>query len=293
MQIQGLGFIKLTLQQMRVTTSSSMKELLSLLLAYLRKAKSHLITLLMEKGEYATHEDLEKLLRNKGNPIKSRFAHRVIKVAEILSSGTLGDVLTSQLCSWAVAGKSCGRRADAELDSFYSHYVTGGQFLNNEGSTLETRVAVSLAKLRDHLLEEMVPQEEKERLHAIGSLKKKAALSLGLAGDYENLVDRLEISAGQYGEMSLDHIMEVVLKGYTPECMVDWICREINKKSDSTIPSPLLADRIKDQQTPITYKGRKPAIDDFYDEYQCYFTHSGAKALLCGLGYLREDFDEK
>lgn len=243
-----------------------------------------------EWSQYGNTSTLKDLLTNKGNKVTPRFANRIIKIHEILRDHFDKDIAITQLASWAAAGLHCTTRSEAETNKFYLGYISQGKTLEGEEATLELAVAKSLANLRSSLLEELVPENEIERLHQFAHLEKKVFKSLGLIGDNDQFHDRFAaIVKTRYKNMKAEDIMRAVLRSYTPEVMAEWIRKEANKAAGSSIPFAKIQERCEWQAA----QKKDPAgniVAEFYDEEDYTLTKQGAKALLYSLGYLEPDF---
>ena len=202
---------------------------------------------------YGNHTTLKDFLTH--NASSPRFAHRVIRIADMLDDEFKKDQhqAAAQLASWAIGGLHCRTRSEKETDEYYlAHIIDPDREsgdLSKDYWTLELRVALSLAKLREQLLEELVPHGEKERVHQVAYLKKKGRRLLSLIGDAENYQDTLEFISvqDQYKQMGSEEIVGRVLEKYTPDRMAQHIAQEIDKDKDSLLPYEKLFRRFRFQ----------------------------------------------
>jgi hypothetical protein len=187
--------------------------------------------------------NLEKLLTQKNDPT-NRFAHRLVRISDIIhrkfDTAQLSrdfsalTALRIMLAHWAERGEGdCRTGGEDELNKFYLEEIVNTKgdnsaALTQEDWTLEMQVAISLAKFRLKLVDNLVTERDDDRIHAVKHLEKKVRVSLGLLGDAENYQDVLESTSvsSKYLRMTAQDIIEAVMQHYTPDRIAEHLANE-------------------------------------------------------------------
>lgn len=226
-----------------------------------------------------TNETLRQLLTYHKD---DRFKNRIIRIAHILAEKLDQGTRYAQVAMWSAAGYYCSTRSEEETYKFYVQNVTDARSLDEDGVSLEMRIALSLAELRKRCLSSIVPMNAHERIHQIAYLEKKVAGLLALTGDAERFRDRYEwaVVSLSYRAMHEQEIMNRILSLYTMDAMVQCVLEEANKlPRESRIPYNAIAAYF--DQIP----GGSSLLSQLFDE-DGRLTLAGAKAILYNFGYL-------
>ena len=214
----------------------------------------------------------------------NRFKNRLIKIAYMVMNKQDDQQRAAQLSSWAIAGHYCNVRAEDETYEFYVRNITDASTLENENASLEMRLALSLASLREELLTSIIPQDQHERLHYVGYIKRKAASVLGLIGDVQKFEDQYQnvvVRGRAIRDITAEELKGIVLAQYTPDVLIKYVVREANKRpKESRLPFHVI------QKYFLTKRGGYELLKLIYDEDEAFMTEKGACLLLQHFGYL-------
>ena len=259
----------------------------------------------------AEEKHLRDLLTNRGGP-SNRFANRVIRIRDILWNKLDEGTQIAQLASWPKAGFRCTTRSEEEISKFYTQNISEGLYLEGEEDTLEMRIALLLARYREQLLEKIVPQETKERVHQILFLKKHAQEGLELIGGaqdfedkFEKLVERRYRNMVQSNAASIRRLVmeggdaRLISKGEgykNPDKMIEFVFKQIH--DDEKVEEGQIVEKKKENiATKIRKRFQRDYGETYAEQLQTYYdedyklTKDGVRALLYSLGYLENNLE--